>query len=292
MSIQAIDWAISFDAENATEKAVLFMLANYADGDGNCFPGQQNIAKQAACSERSVRRVLDSLEERGIISREERRRRDGSRTSDAIVLAAFVQAANLAGSQSATGQPVKTNRPICHNQPATVTGLTSFEPSGDTAAARDSSSEVSDKLFEAVGDKMHPHGGIVIGPILELIANGVDLETDILPVVRARAERMTRPVRSWAYFVDAIKDAHSQRIEAGKGLAKPKVSQIKREEDMTEDERRVRMGKFLNMARGSSIWLTWLNGPPPGRPGCRIPADMLEPRDLTIDWFEEREQAA
>ena len=140
MSVQAISWALSYPVESSTEKAVLLVLANYADGDGECFPGQESIAQQAACSDRTVRRVLEAFEAKGLIARQERRRRDGSRTSDAIVLLAFQQAANLSGSGAATGQrvqptgqSVQTNRTPCPPLPDTVSGLTTFEPSEDTS---------------------------------------------------------------------------------------------------------------------------------------------------------------
>lgn len=79
---------------------------------------------------------------------------------------------------------------------------------------------------------------------------------------------------------------------AGNLVKPPETAPVKPLEEMTDDERRVRLGKFLNRARGTGIWLTWINGPPPGREGCRIPADMLEPRDLRIDWMEEKAPAA
>ncbi len=166
----------------------------------------------------------------------------------------------------------------------------------EVAAARDEISLISDKLFEAAGDKMHPHGGIVIGPILELITQGVDLETDILPVIRARAARMTRPARSWGYFVDAIKDAYAQRVEAGKGVAVAHKSATKRDEDMAPDELRSTWEKRLNFARPRREWISWLWGPMPGQPGCRVPADMLLPRDGKYfdgePWHDKKQEAA
>jgi len=136
MSTQAITWAISFQAESATEKAILLLLANYADGDGVSFPGQQRIAEQACCGERTVRRILTSLEERGIIRRLERRRRDGSRTSDSIVLVKFQQPANMAGSEEPTGHCDLTNRPLCPDLPATMAGPTTFDTPEDTPETR------------------------------------------------------------------------------------------------------------------------------------------------------------
>lgn len=101
---------------------------------------------------------------------------------------------------------------------------------------------------------------------------------------------MARPAGSWSYFVAAIREAYETRIAAGKGLTKPAPAKVPVE--LTDEQRRARLGKFLNRARGTGIWLTWINGPPPGREGCRIPADMLEPRDLRIDWMEEKAPAA
>lgn len=148
---------------------------------------------------------------------------------------------------------------------------------------------LTDRLLEVVGEKIQPHGAIVLAPILGLIDGGCDLETDILPTIRARAAKLTRPAGSWAYFVPAIREAYETRIAAGRGLSRPKP--VKRVDDMTDDEQRQRWIKFLNMARGSGIWLTWMHGPPPGREGCRVPPDLLEARDAKIDWFEEKRAA-
>lgn len=50
------------DRLNATDKAVLLILANHADSDGkHCFPSVPTIAKKAWASERSVQRSLKSL---------------------------------------------------------------------------------------------------------------------------------------------------------------------------------------------------------------------------------------
>lgn len=163
---------------------------------------------------------------------------------------------------------------------------------GREARQKSDLESLTDKLLEAAGDKIQPHGAIVLAPVLGLIDGGCDLETDILPTIRARAAKLVRPAGSWAYFVQAIREAYETRIAAGKGLSRPKPSAVKRDEDMTDDERRARLTKFLRMARGSGIWLTWMHGPPPGREGCRVPPDLLEDRDTRIDWFEEKRPEA
>lgn len=71
------------------------------------------------------------------------------------------------------------------------------------------------KLREAAGDKMQPHAGFVVGPVMELIRQGADLDLDVLPTVRSVAARLGRPARSWDYFVPAIQDAMDKRRAAG-----------------------------------------------------------------------------
>lgn len=291
MSVEAIKWAFDFDAKNSSEKAILLALANYADAEGRCFPGQESIAKKAACSDRTVRTVLADLEARGIISREERRRKDGYRTSDDILIVP------LSTSPENSSGKEKPHRKISSTSPENSSGPTSFEPPVEPSAAaaptKTDFDALSDKLIEAVGEgKIQGHGALVIGPIIGLIGAGVDLETDILPTIRSVSARLKRPAVSWAYFVGPIREAYEARIAAGKGLARPKVVQIKRAEDMSDEERRARWTKFLNMARGSGIWLTWMNGPPPGQDGCRVPPDLLEPRDTAIDWIEQKSSEA
>lgn len=143
MSVQAITWAINYPAENATEKAILLVLANYADGDGYCYPGQQSIARQSACSERTVRRVMDDLEARGVIKRVERRGTKGQRTSNATFLVAFSQPDTVSGRGEPTGHPVQTYRTSCPNLPDTVSGIykdePSVEPSVEPSGAREAS---------------------------------------------------------------------------------------------------------------------------------------------------------
>lgn len=97
MSIQAVSWALKFKAGSTAAKLVLISLANYADVNGLCWPSQSTIAGEVEMAPRTVRRVMADLEARGIIKREERRRPDGSRSSDAVTLLGFTQAANLSG---------------------------------------------------------------------------------------------------------------------------------------------------------------------------------------------------
>ena len=86
MSFQVMAWARSIKTGSATTKAVLMAVANYADEAGLCWPSQDQIADDTELSRHSVMRALDVLQELGLLTRERRHRKDGSRTSDMITL--------------------------------------------------------------------------------------------------------------------------------------------------------------------------------------------------------------
>jgi len=76
-----------FDQElPPTPKLVLLVLADHADDKGFCFPGVDTIARRASVSERTLTRVLASLEENGYIARSRRHLSNGNRTSDGYLL--------------------------------------------------------------------------------------------------------------------------------------------------------------------------------------------------------------
>jgi len=271
MSVEAITWAVKYPAENATEKAILLILANYADGAGSSFPGQQSIATQAACGERTVRRVLASLEERGVIRREERRRRDGSRTSDAIVLVEFQQAANLAGSDQPTGQSGRTNRPSCPNQPATVAGLTTFEPSEDTPETRARAKSLPSDEDCARFAKAFPDGGMV------------NIARASLPLTLSRpALRLggfDRLVMAASEYRRRVEDAKSKPRSLTNWLADwPLVEECAEAGKPAGTDWRGEIQLF----RQFGDWRP--DGPAPGQPGCKAPADVL----AEFGYSEER----
>ncbi len=161
-------------------------------------------------------------------------------------------------------KPTDVQRPFNHTDTDTKATLSSVAP------AQPDFDAIQAKLIEAAGDNgIQPHGAFIVGPIVELIVAGVDLETDILPVIRSRVARMSRPAGSWSYFVQAIREAYERRIAAGKGLVQaPQLS--------TTDED---WSRRLRFARQQRMWSAAEFGPSPGQPGCRVPSHLLEPLD-------------
>ena len=87
MSVEAITWALKTDTGSATSKAILLVLANYADIHGVCWPSFEKVAKRAECSVSSVQRAVCAMEEKGLLQRERLRRQDGQWGAYRIILA-------------------------------------------------------------------------------------------------------------------------------------------------------------------------------------------------------------
>lgn len=150
---------------------------------------------------------------------------------------------------------------------ATLSSVANAPPESDL-------DDLQSKLLDAAGENgIQPHGAIVVGPIVELIAAGVSLEIDILPVIRSRCGRLSRPARSWSYFVPGIRDAYERRISAGKQL--PAAVPFDNSEE--------RWARRLKVSRHTKLWCTEINGPMPGNAGCRVPPHLLVEGD-GVGW--------
>lgn len=117
MSNKALHWAWELQL-GSTEKFVLIALADMADEEHSCFPGQATLAAMVGASESTVRRALKKLEDEGVLTREERRNKQGYKTSDRY----FLQLGSVPKSHRSnctvgadlTGHPVSTS-PVIHD---------------------------------------------------------------------------------------------------------------------------------------------------------------------------------
>ncbi len=157
---------------NPGAKAVLVAIAEFADENGVCIAGQDTLAEMCDMEVRSVREHLAHLEDNlELIERSERRRRDGSRTSDQIVLLAPAkrlkppsrrgadqpenysgsQAENISGRAEPTGKETQSNRKTTATSPENFSGPTIEEPSGEpseepSVVAREASATPDEEL--------------------------------------------------------------------------------------------------------------------------------------------------
>jgi hypothetical protein len=67
VSLEAITWAYRTTVGSSAQKAVLLVLANYADERDSAYPGIVRIAKMTQLSERTVQRAVAELEELQVI---------------------------------------------------------------------------------------------------------------------------------------------------------------------------------------------------------------------------------
>lgn len=117
MSVQALTWAFKQPITPAGLKFVLVALANYASEDGYCYPSQHTLSELTGQSERAVRGHLATLERRGFIRREQRRKAVGTRNSDGF----FLIWSNRQNLPVDGNQPADSAEPtgrICQEQPA------------------------------------------------------------------------------------------------------------------------------------------------------------------------------
>lgn len=68
MSLEAITWAYKTQVGNSAQKAVLLVLANYADENDSAYPGIVRIATMTQLSERTVQRAIADMEEAGVFT--------------------------------------------------------------------------------------------------------------------------------------------------------------------------------------------------------------------------------
>lgn len=82
MAHEYTTWAYQLEIDQPLAKFVLVCLADVSDEHGRSFPGQKRISRMTGMGERTIRRHLEWLEAHGLVRREMRRRKDGTRTSD------------------------------------------------------------------------------------------------------------------------------------------------------------------------------------------------------------------
>lgn len=204
--VAAIVWALLDRASQATTRG---SIAGY-DADGiACFMG---------CEAEQVEAVIALMHDKGVLTdnaftgweKHQPKREDNSNDRVRAFRERLKTECNAHVTQRNAEQRAET-----------LDTDTDTDTEGRTEKARDASATLESKLREAAGWQSEPHPGLfVTGPIEALIANGADLERDVLPVIRGRAKGVRRP-SSWAYFTGPIQDAVANRLAAGSSTGPP-----------------------------------------------------------------------
>lgn len=124
MSVQAIAQALKIRGVSPSEKLVLMVLANYADEHNRSFPSHRRLSDETGLSERTILSVMKALEARDLLVRQERKRPDGSRSTDLITLNLGGEIISPRGEidGGGVGKPLRGGGEM-------VSPLTTFEPS-------------------------------------------------------------------------------------------------------------------------------------------------------------------
>lgn len=72
MSFQAMAWAVKQKTGDASGRALLLTLANYADEHGKCWPSLSRLAEDCEMHRATVIRKLETLRDLGLITREQK----------------------------------------------------------------------------------------------------------------------------------------------------------------------------------------------------------------------------
>lgn len=155
MAHEYTTWAYSLDMRPSGRKFVLVALADSANADGYSYPGQKRLADLTGQSERSVRDHLEWLEETGHIKRVERRRSDGTRTSDGYYLPPLDSTGKIRRLWP-TGRSLQSHRQISPSSPAESAGHElPGEPPGESSPPTPPSTE-PDRQTEIEDDDFDP----------------------------------------------------------------------------------------------------------------------------------------
>lgn len=163
MSNKAVAWAFDLEGLTPTQKFLLVALADFADEDNSCFPGQATLAKRVGATRETVSRNLTALEVLGAIRRERRHRGDGTRTSDRFILN-LEWPKGLCDKSSCDPSPVDyvtQNRSLCDaNQGALTIREPSVEPPVLTSKTADADIRPDvKKLLDLLDSEMQANGG-------------------------------------------------------------------------------------------------------------------------------------
>ena len=225
---------------SALRKAVLLYMADKAADDGTgIWASKVTMSADLEVSDRAIRLAVASMLEAGLIAEVgQRNRRNGYTVEYAIILDAINRLPNTREypsqkTNSACGKPVdnsaKAERGSGFEAPKAERGsalsrnvVPPNHPYKEytTTRARTRAVDNSDPeaaCLKAAGPGLCPASRneiITTASVIDgWLAEGFDLQEDILPVIRQRTSRMrASPIRTWAYFTDPIRSAHMARL--------------------------------------------------------------------------------
>lgn len=207
---------------SATRKSVLGYMADKAADDGSgIWTSKANIARDLELSRRAVQLAIQELIRDGLVTETGQRDcKHGFTVEYSIVIEAVDNLPSTREPRSPRESDARVTRepgshdPVNHVHPNHPYKDTTTPPAEDTAV---DNSDPQARCLAVAGPGLCPASRAAITGTAEVIEGwmreGIDLEADILPVIRARTPTIRiSPIRTWAYFTDAVRAAHRQRL--------------------------------------------------------------------------------
>lgn len=207
---------------SATRKSVLGYMADKAADDGSgIWTSKANIARDLELSRRAVQLAIQELIRDGLVTETGQRDcKHGFTVEYSIVIEAVDNLPSTREPRSPRESDARVTREPGSHDP--VNQIHPNHPYKDTTTppAEDAAVDNSDpqaRCLAVAGPGLCPASRAAITGTAEVIEGwlqeGIDLEADILPVIRARTPTIRiSPIRTWAYFTDAVRAAHRQRL--------------------------------------------------------------------------------
>ncbi|WP_052512958.1 helix-turn-helix domain-containing protein [Paracoccus sanguinis] len=207
---------------SATRKSVLSYMADKAADDGSgIWTSKANIARDLELSRRAVQLAIQELIRDGLVTETGQRDcKHGFTVEYSIVIEAVDNLPSTREPRSPRESDARVTREPGSHDP--VNQIHPNHPYIDTTTppAEDAAVDNSDpqaRCLAVAGPGLCPASRAAITETAEVIEGwlreGIDLEADILPVIRARTPTIRiSPIRTWAYFTDAVRAAHRQRL--------------------------------------------------------------------------------
>jgi hypothetical protein len=220
MSHVASTWARRARVGNVTNKAILFVLADYANHNHECWPSFERVAYEAECSISTVKRAIADMEKRGILRRERRRRPDGTLGSYLMVLSVQPEV-NLTDGQPETNVSPGPELNLTSGQSDLRSNTTptraqfelaepcKLEPLEEAAAAAVAPAPARDPWRDRLAE-----AHAVLGPAANLTAGGLHTWGPL----KALCEPKTGPPCAWDDVLDALRQIAARFQAKGQHL--------------------------------------------------------------------------